>query len=71
MSQSLVQYFQTSGNIFFTSCAIVSPEEDGKPVCLMSCFFFFFFFLFSDFGEIAVESLSHRLGRDFTGSSSR
>lgn len=38
MSQSLVQYFQTSGNIFFFSCAIRS-REDSRPVCVASCVF--------------------------------
>ena len=38
MSQSLVQYFQTSGNIFLVNCAIWSREEDGRPVCLMNFF---------------------------------
>lgn len=45
MSQSLVQCLQALGNIVFISCAIRSRDEDGRPVCLRSCFF-------SQFGEI-------------------
>lgn len=61
MSQSLVQYFQASGNILFVSCAI-GPREDGVPACAMSCFFCL--------AKVRTSiSLSHSPRRDFRGSS--
>lgn len=63
MSQSLVQCLQALGNIVLISCAIRSRDEDGRPVCVRSCFFL-------SLVRFAVESLSHSLGRAFARSSS-